>query len=70
MRFNDIFAACYTFVFLPAWFIFLGMMVLTGTAQELTALESFGIGSVTGIFLAILKDISQFYYRKARSEKH
>jgi len=35
----------------------------------LTTVESLGLGTVVGILLAILKDIFQYYFRKAHETK-
>lgn len=63
-NFNDFLAL----LFLPFVLIWVTLVVALFVWAGMTTVESFGLGTGTGIVLAILKDIFQFYYRKKPDE--
>ena len=63
--FNDLLALLYL-PFILCWVI--GVIALTKWVG-LTIMEAFGLGTATGVLLAILKDIYQFYFRRAPEKK-
>ncbi len=58
-KFNDFLALMYM-VFVLGW---IAMVVWVIKTTDLDSAESLGLGTATGILLAILKDVFQFYFR-------
>ncbi len=59
--FNDFLAVVYL-IFILLWMV---IIVQAVRLLNLSVVESLGLGTATGILLAILKEIFQFYFRKA-----
>lgn len=58
-KFNDFLALIYL-VFILVW---VGMVLWVVLTTDISTAETLGLGTATGILLAILKDIFQFYFR-------
>jgi len=68
-KFNDFLALMYL-LFMLVWMVGAVFAVMY---LELTKVEILGLGTATGILLAILKDVFQFYFRVNKppeGEKH
>lgn len=61
-QFNDLLALLY----LPFVLVWLVLVCLAVKFLDMSTVEALGLGTATGILLAILKDIFQFYFRKAQ----
>jgi hypothetical protein len=64
-NFNDLLAILY----LPFVIVWLVLVCLAVKFLDMSVVEALGLGTATGILLAILKDIFQFYYRRAPEDK-
>jgi len=62
--FNDFLAL----IFLPFIIVWVIMVCLIINFLTVSVIEALGLGTATGILLAVLKDIFQFYFRKKESE--
>lgn len=60
-NFNDLLAMLYL-PFVLVWVILVALII---KFLDISVIEALGLGTATGILLAILKDIFQFYFRKA-----
>jgi hypothetical protein len=60
-RVNDLMAILY----LPFVLVWVAMVVLLAKFVGLSTIETFGLGTATGVILATFKDIYQYYFRKA-----
>ena len=60
---NKLLIAGLFIILFAGWCTLLIWMVLVGS--DPTAYESFGLGAVTGVLVAILKDVFQFFFRKS-----
>jgi len=63
--FNDLLALLY----LPFVLVWLVLVCLAVKFLNMSTVEALGLGTATGILLAILKDIFQFYFRRAQEDK-
>ena len=63
-NFNDFLAL----LSLPFVLVWVAIAVALFKWVGVTVIEAFGLGTGTGIVLAILKDVFQFYFRKAKGE--
>ncbi len=58
-KFNDALALFYM-VFMVVW---VALTILAVHFLDISVVEALGLGTATGVLLAILKDVFQFYFR-------
>lgn len=58
-KFNDVLAILYL-VFILVW---VAGIILAVKFTGISVVEALGLGTATGVLLAILKDVFQFYFR-------
>ncbi len=58
-KFNDALALFYM-VFMVVWVL---LTILAVHFLDISVVEALGLGTATGVLLAILKDVFQFYFR-------
>ncbi len=61
-KFNDVLAL----VFLAFLILWLGLVFAIFKFSDISVVEALGLGTATGILLAILKDVFQFYFRTSK----